>query len=171
MGKRTIYFILTFIFLSTASFSIIADISKEKYEQIKISSEDLPEGFIFGQIPNYAKSTLKNNPWNMDRAAINKVASMVYPDGNPSTIKEMFVSIMTKPENPYGYDIVCYLILYKDKNTAKAELVKLKNFSEVNKDRTILTVKDNLAVFMFVNDTKNFHHISNLSLKMEDKLN
>ena len=56
-------------------------------EKIKISNTEIPEGFMLGKIPGYAKKIFQANPWMMDTASIKKLSSRIYPGGNYNKIK------------------------------------------------------------------------------------
>jgi hypothetical protein len=60
----------------------------------------------------------------MDRPAIKKLTARIYPGGDYNRIRGMHMTIMSRKKNPYGDDIVCYIILYKDASSAKEELKK-----------------------------------------------
>jgi hypothetical protein len=82
----------------------------------------------------------------------------------------MHVSIITRKSKPFGDDIVCYLILYKDAKAAKEEIKKVTEFTGYNSDRCILLVKENLAAFLFVDDVGNFHHLRDLAVILEERI-
>jgi hypothetical protein len=148
----------------------------EKYsaasiQKIRITDTDLPDGFTYGQIPDFAKKTLLANPWEMDRNAINKLTKNLYPDGDAGAVKNMHVSIMTKKEHPFGYDLVCYIIIYKDMSAAKKEIEKISNYNRFNSDRTILLTHENLAVFLITQDINNYKYIDEIKAKIEERIN
>jgi hypothetical protein len=140
-------------------------------DKIKINSEDIPEGFIYGQIPTFAKNVLLNNPWLMNRTAVNKLTKNIYPNGDANSVRNMYVSIIAKKEKPFNDDIVCYIIEYNDSASAKKEIEKLSEFSNFNRDRTIVIPHGNIAVFLIVDDVNNFQHICVLRDKLESRLN
>jgi hypothetical protein len=116
------------------------------------------------------KKTLKDNPWMMDKAAIKRLAGKLYPGGDFSKIANMHVSIMAKKAKPFGDDIVCYLILYRDAKSAREEIKKASEFSGYNSDRCILLIKENLAVLLFVDDINNFHFIRDMAVILEERM-
>ena len=140
-------------------------------EKIKINSEDIPEGFINGQIPTFAKTTLLDNPWFMNRAAVNKLTKKLYPNGDANSVKKMHVSIMARKEKPFSSDIICYIIEYNDSVSAKKEIEKLTEFSNFNRDRTIVIPHKKIAVFLIAEDVNNFQLIRVLQDKVEKRLN
>ena len=137
---------------------------------VKPTSSDIPEGFMYGQVPEVYKKTLKGNPWMLDRAAIKRLADKVYPGGDANKISSMHVSIISKKKKPFSDDIVCYLILYKDAKAARAEIKKVNEFTGYNSDRCILLVKENLAVLLFVDDINNFHYIRDMAVALEERI-
>ncbi len=139
-------------------------------ERIRLSGKDLPSGFIFGKVPGFARKVLKNNPWMMDKPAIKKLTARIYPGGDYNRILRMHMTIMSKKEKPYGDDIVCYIILYRDSHAAQEEIKKFTSFADFNKDRVILLVKDKMAVYLHVDDTENFHYIKNMADNMREKM-
>lgn len=144
--------------------------NSEMIDTVKLTGDDLPEGFVYGKIPEPYKKTLKDNPWLMDRPAIKRLAGMVYPGGDYNRITGMHVSIIADKKTPYGDDIVCYVIVYSGMKAAEAEIKKISEFTWFNRDRAILLTKENLAVIMFVDDVNNFHLIQELARTMEDRL-
>ena len=171
---KTRFFMIMKIF--TLSFALIfplyssPDFDQSIFDKIKISQEDLPNGFVFGKIPNFAKSTIQSNPWNMDRNAINKMTKNIYPDAEPSAVKGIYISIIAKESSPYNDDLVCFMILYKDASAAKKENQKLEDFTKFNRDRVLTINKDNLSVILLSDETENFRYILEFSKKIEEKL-
>jgi len=173
MNKRIVFGMVAFLFFSI---SISAVTPKDTsgtaiIDKIKINSEDIPEGFIYGQIPTFAKTTLLDNPWLMNRAAVNKLTKKLYPNGDANSVKNMYVSIMAKKERPFSSDIICYIIEYNDPVSAKKEIGKLTEFSNFNRDRTIVIPHQKIAVFLITEDVGNFQHIRVLQDKVESRLN
>ncbi len=139
-------------------------------DMIKITNSDIPEGFMYGTIPGPYRSTLKDNPWMMDRAAIKRLADKIYPGGDYSKIAGIYVSIITNKKTPLGDDIVCYMILYNTMKDAQGEIRKMTEFAGYNNDRALVFTKDNLGVILFVDDIENFHYIQNLAKMIEERL-
>jgi hypothetical protein len=168
--NKTIIFIVSLIIL-TFSFALPAEsVNTSVIDKIKILPEDIPEGFRYGLIPDFAKSVLLNNPWSMNKAAINKLAKSIYPGGDPSAIKNMHMSIIAKNDKPYNDDIVCYIIEYKDAVSGLKEMTKLTEFSRFNQDRTIVVQKGTVAIFFLVDDIQNYRHIQRLKNILEQRL-
>jgi len=151
---------ITAICLVTATaIASIARYRAEVFSKIKLTSSDIPQGFIIGKIPPAVKKVLKANPWQMDRAAIKRLSRHIYPGGNYNKITGIHMTIMANARHPYGDDIVCYAILYRDEPSALGEIKKLKDFVGYNNDRAILIEKENLAVYLHVDSTSDYHHI------------
>jgi hypothetical protein len=181
MNKHTIYkdikmrkAILTFcILLSMILITEVKGSSQFKSDAIdavKLTSNDIPEGFMYGTVPGPYRKTLKENPWMMDKAAIKRLADLVYPGGDYSKIAGMHVSIITNKKTPLGDDIVCYVILFNSMKSAQAEIKKATEFAGYNRDRVLLLTKDNLAILLFVDDIENFHFIQDLAKKIGERL-
>jgi hypothetical protein len=144
---------------------------KNIFEKIYPSTADIPEGFMYGKVPRIYQNVLKGNPWQMDSDAIRRLADKVYPGGNYSSINAMHVSIITNKNAPFGDDIVCYLILFNGGDAAKNEIKKINQFASYNTDRVIVITKDNLAVFLLVDEVDNFHYIKSLATMIEERVN
>jgi hypothetical protein len=142
----------------------------EAIDIVKPTDKDIPEGFMYGTVPEPYRKTLKNNPWTMDRAAIKRLADKIYPGGDYNKIVGMHVSIITKKEKPFGDDIVCYVIVYSSMKAAHDELKKLSEYSGYNRDRVILLSKDNIAVLLFVDDVDNLHFIQEMGKIVEERM-
>jgi hypothetical protein len=172
--NKVLGFVIVLTLVSTASVNAVPTDMKYNesvIQKIRIVDTDLPEGFTYGQIPGFAKKVLLGNPWQMDRHAINKLTKELYPNGNAACVKNMHVSIMTKKEKPFGYDLVCYIIIYNDMQSAKKELEKLSSFNRFNSDRTILLTHGNLAVFLIAQDINNYKYIDVMKDKVEERIN
>ena len=148
----------------------ISDYGADVIDRIRLSDSDVPEGYMYGKIPTFARKTLKGNPWMMDNNAIRRLTKRIYPEGNYTTVLKIHVTILADKETPYGDDIVCYIILYKNSPSAKGEIRKITRFVEYNRDRAVLVRKMNLVVFLHVDDTKNFHHIRRFAARFEEAL-
>ncbi len=140
------------------------------FNKVKLGSNDIPSGFIVGKVPPGVKKVLKNNPWNMDRPAIRRLSRHIYPGGDYNKIMGIHMTILANAKQPYGDDIVCYCILFRDEASTRDEVKKLKDFVGFNKDRAIIIEKDNLAVYLHVDSTVDFHHIQNLAEKIKDRI-
>lgn len=157
-----------FIFIFIASTR--AMYSSSVIEKIKPGNEDIPAGFVIGQIPGFAKNLLKSNPWNFDHDAIRKMTGRIYPGGEYSRVSDIHMTILARQKNPYGDDIVCYVMVFRDKNSAVEEISKLDEYVKNNRDRSILLEKENLAVYLCVDNVEDFPHIKNLSDNIQKKL-
>lgn len=163
-----------FILICVSVFSILplvgAEYKGDIIDRIKLSPDDIPGGFAFGSVPPGARKVIKENPWKMDKEAIRRLASHIYPGGDPMKIATIHVTIMTHPDTPFGDDIVCYIILYKDSSSAKGEMNKLVEFAGFNSDRVIVLTRDNMAIYLHVDDTKNFPLLKEIALKIEERI-
>ena len=139
-------------------------------EKIKLTIDEIPEGFMFGQVPDFAKGLLKNNPWNLDQDAIKKLTSRIYPGGEYSKISDIHMTIIANKKNPFGDEIGCYIILYKNAQSAKEELTKLNEYVKYNNDRALIIEKNNLVVYLYVDDAGNYEHIEKLYETMKKKI-
>ncbi len=137
-------------------------------ESLMIDDADLPDGFMFGEIPEFAKDVLKENPWMMDRDAINRLTRNIYPDGDSRAVKSLYVSIITRKDVPYGDDIVYYALVFRDSASAQKEIKKLTEYTGYNKDRAVVLSKGNVAVYIHVDDTSDYHYIQGLSSKARE---
>ncbi len=139
-------------------------------DEIRIQEKDLPSNFMFGKIPRFARPVLKDNPWAMDQKAIRTLAGKIYPGGNYNHISGIHSTIIAEKQHPYGDDIVCYIILYRNSAASKDEQKKLKGYADMNPLRTLLLQKENLAVFMFVDDVKNFGRLREMEKIILERL-
>ncbi len=155
-----------FIFMASSR----AMYSSSVIDKVKPSDEDIPAGFVYGQIPGFAKNLLKSNPWNFDYDAIKKMTSRIYPGGEYSRVSGIHMTILAKQKNPFRDDIVCYVMIFRDKKSASEELTKLGELVNNNNDRSILLEKDNLAIYLFVDDVNNYQHIKDMSQNLQKKL-
>jgi hypothetical protein len=165
---HTVCILLSMIIITEVKGS--SQFKADAIDAVKLTSSDIPEGFMYGTVPAPYKKTLKDNPWMMDKAAIKRIADLVYPGGDYSKIAGMHVSIIAKKETPLGDDIVCYVILYNSMKAAQDEIKKAAEFANYNRDRVLLLSKDNLAVILFVDDIDNFHFIQDLAKKIDERL-
>ncbi len=170
MNKKLILSVIICFAAIGSAMSYGANFKVDVMEKIKINDSDIPEGFMYGSIPVFAQPVLKSNPWDMDRDAINRLSKNIYPDGNAANIKNIHMTILASKNEPFGDDIVCYMILFTSSESAKTELVKLTEYVKYNSDRAILIAKNNLAVFIHTDDVSNFELISGLSKKIENRI-
>jgi hypothetical protein len=139
-------------------------------EKIKLTIDDIPAGYMFGQIPEFAKVILKDNPWSFDQDAIKRFTIRIYPGADHRNVSDIHMTLITNKNNPFGDDIGCYIIIYKNAKSAKDEFTKLNEFIRYNSDRGIVVSKNNLAVYLYVNEVKNYDHIKRLSEIIKKKL-
>lgn len=145
-------------------------LKSDAIDAVRLTGNDIPEGFAYGKIPEPYKKTLKDNPWMMDRAAIKRVAGLVYPGGDFNSISDMHVSIIADKKTPFGDDIVCYVILFNSVKAAQDEIRKMTEFTGFNGDRVLLLTKDNMAVILMVDDISNFSLIQELAKTIGERL-
>ncbi len=148
-----------------------AEYRGEIFEKLRFSPDDIPQGFIYGTIPPFAKKVLKDNPWKMDKSAIKTLASKIYPGGDSNKIADIYVTILARSEHPYGDDMVCYIIIYHDIKSAADEIRKLSDFVKYNNDRAIVISRENMAVFLHVDDVNDFSLLGRMAVKIEDRIN
>lgn len=141
------------------------------FSSLAIAPEDVPQGFIFGQIPNFAKKVFSGNPCVVNPDGIRFLASKLYPDGNAANIKGMYVAIITTETRPYRDDIVYYLLVFKDSKSALVEIKKLQDYYQYNKDRIVLITKDTIALLLFADNVDNYKYIAELGQKLQERLN
>lgn len=151
------------IFLLVAHSS--AEVGADIIDKIKLTDADIPADFAYGVLPDRVKRVLKGNPAQLDRAAIRKVIKdmELYPGGDHTTVLAMHAAVIAHKKNPHDDDIVCYIIVYKDMKSAKHEIEKLSALVGANKTRTVMVTRDNCAVFLFVDEEANFHHIQKMA--------
>jgi uncharacterized protein YeeX (DUF496 family) len=157
-----------FIFIFIASTK--AMYSSSVIDKIKPGNDDIPAGFVIGQIPGFAKNLLKTNPWNFDHDAIRKMTGRIYPGGEYSKVSGIHMTILAKQRNPYNDDIMCYIMLFRDKTSAAEEIGKLDEYVKNNSDRSILLEKENLAIYLCVDSVEDYPHIKTISENLQKKL-
>lgn len=150
--------------------TLFAAYTPDKFDEIAITGDDVPEGFVIGLIPEPAQKVLKSNPWHFDKTAIQKLTDKIYPDGDYRKVSGIHMTIIAEAKKPYNDNIVCYMILFKDTKSAKTEFTKLSNYVGFNSDRAILFTKDNLAVFIHADDTADFDRIHTLSEIIQSRI-
>ncbi len=169
MKKTTVLFTLIFtVMILTAS--AMGLYKKNSIEKLIITQNDIPQGFVIGKIPRGAEMVFKGNPWYLDQPAIQKLAGRIYPGGDYHRINSIHVTILADQQRPYNDNIVCYVILYRDASGARDEIKKLNDYVGFNNDRAILIPRDNLAVFLLVDDVKDYHLIKAMSETIETRI-
>ena len=170
MKKNSLKGIFIVIMLTLLIGSTTSMYSADTIEKIRITIDDIPAGYMFGQVPEFARSILKDNPWSFDQDAIKKFTIRIYPGAEPRNISNIHMTLIANKKNPFGDDIGCYIIIYKNGQAAKEELTKLNEFIRYNSDRGIVFAKNNLAVYLYINDVNNYDHIKRLSEIIKKKL-
>lgn len=150
------------------SFSAVS--GTQAMEMIRLTDADIPEGYRYGIIPDFASGLLKANPWMLDSAAKKKLAHRIYPGAEYTKISSIHMTILASAGNPYGDDIVCYIFMYNNEKSAKEEMAKLNEYTGYNSDRAITLEKGNIAVFLFVDNVKNFSDIQAISESIRKKM-
>lgn len=164
---QTFGIVLTiFIFAIMATASLPAT----SYDSLRIADDDMPSGFVYGQIPDFAKKVLKGNPWDLDRAAINRLTDRIYPDGTASRVKAVHMTILARKKNPFSDDIVCYILHFYSPQDAQKEFKKLKNYVDANNDRAVVIMQHDIAMFFHVDDTSDFGLIYDMAEKAKAKM-
>ena len=166
--KFTAIIILLFITFFISSSTVMY--SSTVIDKIRPTSEEIPAGYMYGQVPGFAQSLLKSNPWTLDQTAIKKMTPRIYPGGEYSKVSDIHMTIIANKRNPYGDDIVCYIFIFKNEKAAAEEMSKLNEFVSFNSDRAIIIGKKNLAVYLHVDSVKDFDHIKNISEAIKKKL-
>ncbi|MFA5519314.1 MAG: hypothetical protein WDA74_08675 [Spirochaetota bacterium] len=167
---------LKILFISSIlSLFFLLNISSAMYnnsvlDTIKPNEADIPEGYCYGIVPDFAKNMLKENPWNLDSNALNRFVHRVYPDADKNKMSAVHMTIIANKKNPYNDDIVCYIFIYKDKTSAEKEIEKLKNFVGYNNDRGIVLNRDNLAVYLLIDNTNEYRHIESISRSIQKRI-
>lgn len=165
-------FILLIMNITVFAFSTtgIPEFHSNIIDKIKITEQDIPSGFMYGKIPPFARKVLKNNPWMMDKNAIRRLTKQIYPGGNYNFVSNIHVTILSEKKNPFGDDIVCYIILFNSSRNSQKEVQKITNYVKYNKDRTLLIKKNNLVIFYHVDDVSNFSVINKIAKRIEEIL-
>jgi len=65
---------------------------------------------------------------------------------------------------------VCYIIVYANSREALKELKKLTDYAEFNKQRALVTSKENLAVFIHSDDKDNMPALLQLKRTIEERI-
>jgi len=170
MKKRSIVTITLFMSILILLGTAQGYYSVSTIDKIRPQNNDLPSNFMYGKIPPFARKVLKANPWLLDRKAIKKLAGRIYPGGNHYVIKNIHMTIMTNKKNPYGDDIVCYIIVFHNSKAGRAEISKLKNFVGYNRDRAMAVIKKNMAVYIHADNVDDYPHIQRIAENIKDRL-
>jgi hypothetical protein len=167
--KKTCIFV-TIIALSICGYAFTRDFTSGDIERIRITASDVPSGFMMAQIPSFARDVFRDNPCFLDAKSIKRIAKHLYPNGDYNAISSIHSTIMAKQEKPFGDDIVCYIIMYRNEKAAQKEIKKLTEYVEFNNQRAVVTAKNNLAVFIHSDDTANMSAVMQLKRMMEERI-
>lgn len=162
--------IIPVLALSIISFAHTGDFNRSIIEQIRLTEQDIPTGFVMGKIPGFARQVFRDNPGYLDQGGIKRIAKHLYPNGSPAGISAIYHTIMAKSATPFGDDIVCYIIVYANAKEAQKELKKLTDYVEFNNQRAAVTTKENLAVFIHSDDKVNMPAVMQLKRTIEERL-
>ena len=170
MKKNTLKGVFITIIMTLFIGNATSIYSSAVIDKIKLTKDEIPAGYIFGQVPEKAKGVLKDNPWDFDQDAMKNFTNRIYPGADYRNISDIHMTIIANKDNPVGDDIGCYIIIYKNAKAAKDEFTKLNKFINDNSDRGIVIEKNNIAVYLYVNDVNNYDHIRRLSEIIKKKL-
>lgn len=170
MKKKLLTLSITILsaFLYINSSSAVSDV--QIVDTIRLTETDIPEGYRYGIIPDFAAGLLKSNPWMLDAAAKKKLAHRIYPGAEYTRISSLHMTILATDADPYDDDIVCYIFMFNDEKSAKDEMIKLNEYCGYNSDRSIVLEKKNIAVFLFVDSIKDYPHIQTISESIRKKM-
>ncbi len=167
--KKTL--LVTVFIIISGSFilqdSISASYKANVFRKLKLS---IPKGFMYGRIPRAYKKWIVANPAKLPRRTVRRLAGKIYPGGSYRRIAHVHMAVITKKKTPYGDDIVCYYILFRDKYSAKKEFKKLNDYVKYNSDRALVITKNNMAIYLHVDDVYNFHLIKSISKQLQTQL-
>jgi hypothetical protein len=168
MKKVLLFAIL--VALSICGYAFTRDYTSGDIERIRITASDVPSGFMMAQIPSFARDVFRDNPCFLDSKGIKRIAKHLYPNGDYNAIASIHSTIMAKQDKPFGDDIVCYIITYRNEKAAQKEIKKLTEYVEFNNQRAVVTAKNNLAVFIHSDDTANMGAVMQLKRMMEERI-
>ena len=170
MKKNSIKGILVIIIAAFLIGAATSMYNADTIEKIKITIDEVPDGFMFGQVPEYAQGLLKGNPWKFDQDALKRFTGRIYDGADYNNVSDIHMTIIAKKDKPTGNAIGCYIIIYKNAKSANDEFKKLGEFVRYSTDRAIVIEKNNLAVYLYANDVKNYDLIKRLSEIVKKKL-
>lgn len=159
-----------FIAISLCGYAFTRDFSTSDVDRIRLTAGDVPTGFIMAQIPSFAREVFRDNPCYLDSKGIKRIAKHLYPNGDSNAIASIHSTIMAKQGRPFGDDIVCYIIVYRNEKAALKEIKKLTDYVEFNNQRAVVSVKNNLAVFIHADDVVNMQAVTQLKHTIEERL-
>jgi len=168
--KASYLVIIPVLALSIITFAHTGEFNRSVVEQIRLTEQDIPTGFVLGKIPQFASAVFRNNPGYLDQGGIRRIAKNLYPNGSPAGISVIHSTIMAKSATPFGDDIVCYIIVYSSAREAQKEIKKLTDYTSFNSQRALLTAKDNLAIFIHADDQASMPILMQLKRTIEERL-
>lgn len=162
---------LGLLLMALLSFSSAAAYTQDiSVKSMVLQKQDLPEGMVFGKVPDRAKGVIKGNPWILDSKSIKKLARAIYGGANPHSINRMAMVILTDKEKPYGDDIVYYVFKFTNKQTARKEIKKLEQVVRYNSKRVMLLKGKKSAIMIFSDEEEYFSQVTKLSLLLKQKI-
>ncbi len=168
MKKMYVFAIL--IALSICGYAFTRDYTSSDIDRIRITPNDVPSGFVMAQIPSFAREVFRDNPCYLDSKGIKRIAKHLYPNGDFNAIASIHSTIIAKQGRPFGDDIVCYIIVYRNEKAAQKEIKKLTEYVEFNNQRAVVSAKNNLAVFIHSDDVVNMPAVAQLKRTIEERL-
>jgi hypothetical protein len=90
--KKPLIYLLTLMLVIAGTVYAQAVFNNTVFERIRLTTDDLPDGYTYGILPDFARLVLGNNPTEMNAAAIRKLVPNVYPNGDPNAVGSMHVS-------------------------------------------------------------------------------
>lgn len=168
MKKMFVFAII--IALSICGYAFTRDYTSSDVDRIRITASDVPTGFTMAQIPSFAREVFRDNPCYLDTKGIKRIAKHMYPNGDYNAISSIHSTIMAKQGRPFGDDIVCYIIVYRNEKAAQKEIKKLTEYVEFNNQRAAVAAKNNLAVFIHADDVANMPAVMQLKRVLEERL-
>ncbi len=171
MKKKLVIFIIALSSAGLFISNLKALSGQASIESIRLTETEIPQGYRYGIIPDFASDLLKGNPWTLDQNAMKKMAPRIYPGAEYGKIASIHMTILATTDNPYGDDIVCYIFTFKDSKSAKEEMAKLKEYAGFNSDRSIVLEKGNISIFLIVDNVKDYSYIKSISEVLQEKLN
>ncbi len=168
MKKICVFAII--ITITICGYAFTRDYSLPDIDRIRITAGDVPSGFMIAQIPSFAREVFRDNPCYLNSNGIKRIAKHLYPNGDYNAISSIHFTIMAKQGRPFGDDIVCYIIVYRNEKAAQKEIKKLTEYAEFNNQRAAVTAKHNLAVFIHSDDVANMPAVAQLKRTLEERI-
>lgn len=166
--KKTII-LTTIIALCIISYAL-SNNTNSIIDRLRITTNDLPKGFMMAQIPSFAREVFPENPCLLDSKGIKRIAKHLYPNGDFNAISSIHSTIIAKEGKPFGDDLVCYIIVYRNEKSAQKEIKKLVDYVEFNNQRATVSFKNNLAIFIHSDDVQNMPYVMQLKRIIDERL-